>query len=44
MIDQYVDVSVGLANHGGDKYSNSPVTQTFLAGVMPADWRPSLRA
>ncbi len=36
-------VSVGLISRDGDEYSNTPVTQTFLAGVTPADLRPMMQ-
>ncbi len=37
-------VSVGLVSRDGDEYRNSPVAQTFLAGVTPADRRPILQS
>lgn len=35
-------VTVGMVARDGDAYRNSPVAQTFLAGVTPADRRPIL--
>ncbi|HVL85386.1 MAG TPA: methyltransferase [Pseudonocardia sp.] len=36
-------VAIGLLDRHGDRYANSPVAATFLAGATPADLRPLLR-
>ena len=36
-------VALGLLEHDGDLYRNTPVTATFLAGNGPADLRPFLK-
>jgi SAM-dependent methyltransferase len=36
-------VAIGLLERHGDRYANSPVAATFLAGATPADFRPLLK-
>src|SRR5918912_2874710 len=36
-------VALGFLQKQGDRYQNSPVSQTFLSGKTPADLRPFLR-